>query len=190
MRDNVSAASSPSQQTGPSRFALAQRLHDASLAARLATARLTDAWMATVKHLPARPPTIRHLWDNAVRSESPIRPKGSELLDALRLVVASAVATHDRAIIDATALEIGRYFDELRAQALAGVPVMESPSLTAATMTATKETTEAVSAIAAAGITRSHSEIERALAESDEAIVAIHAFRETAGRMVRTVGAR
>jgi hypothetical protein len=164
------------------RNSLMDRLEDVRLEdVRLEDVRLKDAFLALTSGLPRGRASFagRSTFDNAARAEFPIAPRGRDLRDFLRELMLAAVETGSQQVVRETRVLISRFLGEIQAQVYAVAPTTDTPSLSSATVTAAKETAEALAAIAEAGTTRCLSAIETAHKEADEAIVSLSAFKES-----------
>lgn len=168
----------PRQQNSSLRFALhesyqrpvlRERLHN-----RLADIRFKEAFLALTNASP------RGRADFPARADNAIPPKGQDLRDFLQGVMRAAVNTGDATVIAGTQQNVTRFIAELHAQVMSIAPSSETPSLVQATVSATKETAEALAAMAEAGTTRCQTAVERAVREGQEAIAHIQKFNESA----------
>lgn len=172
---------SHSQQNVRVRLLAAQDRFDV----RLQDRRLAAAFLGMPRHL-ARRPEPRHVFDNVARDESPLPPKGKDARDVARCVMRAAIDTGDARVIHDTHLEIARFFDELKGQALIDCPASELPTLNHAMVAAARRASHLLGDIAEAGTLRSETAIEQALRDADETIVSIEVFREAAGHAIRS----
>ncbi len=158
-----------------------------ALIAKMETRELRTLFLKLTRHLPHGRSGLSCEWAfrNAARSTDPIDPRGMDLRDLLREVMQTAVDTADESVIDGTQIDITRYLDSIKAHVFAVIPDNEPKPLAESTVHATKETAEALAAMAEAGTTRQASAIENAMEQAQEAVVAIHKFHRAADRGLR-----
>lgn len=136
--------------------------------------RLAAAFIEMVGALKSRPEP-RSWWDN-VASPDRADPKGLDAVLAGRIAINAAITTRDTTMIEETAARVGRYFETMRAVALAPYTALANKEISPrdAKIRASKETTEALHAIYTApdaGVDA------RTIQEIDEAIEAMSNVR-------------
>jgi hypothetical protein len=151
---------------------------------RMQERRLRTAFLSLVKYLPSRPEP-RHIFDNVARASNPLPPKGSDVAEVYRNVMASAIATNDHETIERTQFMIISFHDELLAYGLANSPLLSNVAFEDTACHAMEETAAALSGIGKAGTMRTDGAVEEAVREAGEAIVSLEVFRESVARMPR-----
>lgn len=150
-------------------------------ACQAANDRLTPAFLRVATHL-ARDPEPRHAWANRRRASNPLPCPSFNLVQYTQRALLEAVLSGDRDAIEKTALEVEALGAEMLAAMLAPYTAYAhgEPSFITSGLAATKEVSEASAATTRALVTRSAGDIEAALHESIEAVVAIESFCEAA----------
>ena len=129
--------------------------------------RLNVAFLRTMIALKRRPEP-RWRFDAVAAGDSRRNHPGEDAVQDCRTVLAAAVATRDRDVVNRTRREIAHYFDAMKAEALREIVLPDTPSLTEAVKAFTREAGEAQHAVVCAAIDKSESSIETALREVRE----------------------